>query len=131
MYDHRTFLNKDARSLQEAGHPTYPLFVQFGQKYMFGAPGPLTSYRNLIAPLPSTVWFLVLLSIIAVLITFLMAMTVYRMFPREELVLPGVGWDDIVVKTVSTLTEPEAVPYFPKWSAGTFFLCLICKLLNG
>ena len=78
----------------------------------------MRSFRNLIYPLPSVVWALLLLSVGAMTILFIVIVHVYKGLPGEGLVRPGVTWKDICLKTICTLTEPEQISYFPTWSTG-------------
>ena len=108
----------EGRSILINAHITYPFFMKFGDRYLFGAPGPLTSFENLTDPLPYLIWSMILGSLVTMTFAFLLTAQVYQLFPGEGLMTPGITWDKIVLKTVCTLTEPESYPYFPRWSAG-------------
>ena len=96
-------------------------------------PEPLPYFGNLIRPLPDTVWAAVFTMIFAMSLVFMAFNRVYRHLdanyvamgePRLTLKVSSVV--DFPVKTFSTLTEPDLIPWFPRWSAGTLLVALFC-----
>ena len=90
-------------------------------------PIPLPYFGNLIRPLPDTVWALVFLMVFAMSLVFMFISKIYARIDRdlnhfkgERLTQEGFSLVDYPVKTFSTLTEPELIPWFPSWSAGKF-----------
>ena len=90
----------------------------------------LDSYENLIRPLPSTVWATIFSMIFAMTFVFMGIHKVYkridemsgRSTPEERLTVHVSSKVDFAIKTFSTLTEPDGIPWFPRWSAGKLLI---------
>ena len=105
-------------------HYTIPSYLTF-DILATRIPIPLPYFGNLIRPLPNIVWATIFSMVILMSIVFFIINKTYRRIDKHS------GWDkdkrltikvasvvDFPVKTFSTLTEPELIPWFPQWSAG-------------
>ena len=99
----------------------YPWLTPTLQKFLlfYGYPREKASYYNLILAFPTEVWLLLMLVIVAFILLLNVILLVYRdILCRNDLVKSGIKKWDIVLKVVSTLTEPDSFDYFPVWSTG-------------
>ena len=66
------------------------------------------------------VWALFIGSFAACLAVFLLLFLGYSRISKEEqgIMADNVGYWRIVIKVVSTITEPDSIDFFPTWSAG-------------
>ena len=72
---------------------------------------------NIIDLLPWSVWALIVFAVAAAALTFELAAFVYNTLPqKEDLIKGNPNFGDISVRILGTLTEPDAIPYFPAWS---------------
>ena len=105
-------------------HFTVPIYVS-ANVLTSRVPVLLPNYGNLVRPLPPTVWATVLCMVAAMS---LVVMAINKVYERldETLGLKGderltrrvLSYADYFVKTFSTMTEPELLSWFPRWSAG-------------
>ena len=77
---------------------------------------------NLIKVFSSDVWLAILASLSCMASTFALLHFVYSrstVFKELQLAGPISGWIDFPLLTFCSLTEPDPIPFFPKFSAGT------------
>ena len=105
--------------------------VSFFPRYFFSPVELTDSPANFINVFPSTLWALILAVLIFFCLLFLLFHSVYNNLDRSDgelgLVKKGLRRSDVVLKTVCTLTEPEGIPFFPRWSAGVWTIKLCTK----
>ena len=89
----------------------------------------LDSYENLIRPLPNVVWAAVFTMIFVQTFIFMAIHAIYARIDamrshdgEEKLTVHVSSKFDFAIKTFSTLTEPDGISWFPRWSAGKFDL---------
>ena len=85
----------------------------------------LPNYGNLIRPLPPTVWMTVFVMIFVMTLVFMAISKTYAYIDAtcyheedKRLTKDVFSSADFLIKTFSTITEPELIPWFPQWSAG-------------
>ena len=57
---------------------------------------------------------------------FLLVFNAYKQFPEEGLAAPLVEWDDMILQTVCSLTEPDRINVFPEISGGLKQSTVVC-----
>ena len=101
--------------------------VRFDTMDMLGSRIPilLPNYGNLIRPLPPTVWMTVFVMIFVMTLVFMAISKTYAYIDAtcnheedKRLTKDVFSSADFLIKTFSTITEPELIPWFPQWSAG-------------
>ena len=103
---------------------TYPTYFGF-DILATRLPVRLPNYGNLIRALPPIVWGTIFVLIFVMSLVFMTINKTYAYIDanyiiNEEMRLtrPVLSLVDFFIKTFSTITEPELIPWFPKWSTG-------------
>lgn len=97
----------------------------------------LPSFGNLIRPLPNLVWMAILALILVMSLLFMTINKTYLLIDNqinrgeEDRLTLKVGLADFFIRTFSTITEPEVIPWFPKWSAGSTGQLNIITILSN
>ena len=108
----------------------YPM-ISFASsiKYLYAPQDLRNSVWNLTAPLTSLAWGLVLVSVLSSAGLVVTMTILYRrleqVLPEQKegtLVLKQLQARDVFLKVLGSLTEPDSLHFFPKWSAGNFEL---------
>ena len=101
---------------------TYPFHV-VNSKWISRQPIPLKAYNSMINVFSFTVWIFVIATL------FLLAMLfgfVYFMYQKDErtqnLAIKLTHPMDFVLLTYFAITEPDPLPWFPRWSSGIYSL---------
>ena len=102
-------------------------------------PIQLPYYGNLIRPLPSPVWTAIFTLVLVMTVVFIGIQRTYQYIDGEfitetedYLTMEVPSLLDFLIKTFSTVTEPELIPWFPRWSTGMIvFSCLDWTYLNS
>ena len=119
----------------EFGIATQPLFYDKAQVLQYThtiyntldiftsrIPVKLPPYQNIFRPFPFEVWVGLLVVTVICSITFVVIQRTYRHLDEECKLSPRLTIDasisSILIKTFSTVTEPESLPWFPMWSSG-------------
>ena len=89
----------------------------------------LPNFGNLIRPLPVIVWITIIGVVFVMSIVFMAINKTYKYIDEnachhgEDRLTKQVRFVDFFIKTFSTITEPEWIPWFPRWSAGKLSFC--------
>ncbi len=97
--------------------------------YMTRQPAQVTTYDKILRPFPSNVWMLnILLSSCLAIVIF----TIHKVHMSEDLINHGVVREEkltmnLFLFPITKIVEPDALPWFEKWSTGKFvyFLWMI------
>lgn len=88
-------------------------------------PARLPNYGNLVRVLPPEVWVVILALIIVMSLVFMIINKTYAhidnsiLCSKDDKLTKTVSSPvDFFIKTFSTITEPELIPWFPRWSTG-------------
>ena len=93
-----------------------------GRIFLFGFPRKGNKFWNIISAFPPLLWALFLASAIVYAGMFVTIRFVYQRMPaNERLLKKGIGNWDVVIQVTATLTEPQGLDSFPRWSTG---MCL-------
>ena len=99
----------------------YPLLSDTRESRLifYGKPKAFPNYLNVVKAFPLTIWAILCLVTVSFIVLFCVILKVYKdLLGHQELVKDGINEIDIVLKVVSTLTEPDAFDIFPLWSTG-------------
>ena len=95
---------------------------EFEYKYLYGASVKEADIRNLIRPFTWPIWICVIVSIVSAACLLIFARWVYMKISEPgTLMKAGLTKSDVVIKIISTMTEPEGVEFFRGWSVGKNF----------
>ena len=101
--------------------PTFPIFpVGFADtRYLYGYPRSKKTSAGILVTFPILLWLLIGLVTLSHVGVFAAARVLYNgPLKGEGLVNYKATTYDVILKVVSTLTEPEGVNIFTKWSTG-------------
>ena len=111
------------RSEFDVGY-TFPVppFILHRRVYFYGRPRSEQSGFGVLTAFPPLLWGLILATTVVFTGVFMLLRSLYAGPLREnELLLrENSAKIDVFFKVAATLTEPEGVNIFPKWSTGNF-----------
>ena len=94
--------------------------------YLYGYPRVSANFFNMVTAFPVMVWVLVALVTLCSSLLLILVIMLYSSFPNcNELVKPNLTKADVVIKVISTLTEPNPMSFFLRWSRGKKLMLLM------
>lgn len=95
-------------------------FLTTGMRYVARYPSPVYYFNQYLKAFSMHVWFAVFGTLLSFAFTFKLIFHFYSKKFNEADLIGHVTHDpvDFGLLTFAGLTEPEALPWFPKWSAG-------------
>ena len=98
---------------------TYSVSISF-YKIVFISREPDKIERNdyILNTFDLTTWILILVLILIMSLAFKTIHMVYQSIPGQKLAGPLTHQADYILLVVGTLTEPDSIPWFPRFSAG-------------
>ena len=87
-------------------------------RYFYGPPRQMHNMWSLVNIFPVSVWAMILVSVVLSFAVMEAARRVYLMLPSDGFVNGRVNASDILLKVFASLTEPDPMPFFRRWSAG-------------
>ena len=98
---------------------TYPIFNMNAERYLYGPQVVRNELYNLLRPFPQDIWLMILFSLVATILLFLLIHETYKKLPEGSgLIAKQFGNADLALKTLGTLTEPDRLTFFPSASTG-------------
>ena len=102
---------------------TYPTFLQLRYALLTRGPRPIKSITNLLRPFTALGWVFILVSLAVAVSTELMAFKMYsRLLPELDLIKKSTKADQVAIRMLASMTEPDRINYFRGWSTGNILL---------
>ena len=95
----------------------YPFPTTEGFIYFYGEPRKATNMLSLISNFPTVLWGLILLSTLCSYGFLVLAYSIYQNVQENDMVTATDEFS-IFMKVLGSLTEPDSINIFHRWSAG-------------
>ena len=97
---------------------TYPFLETKRFLYFYGQPRKKSSILNSVSVFSPQVWSAILGCFVLVSGTFQIIRLSYMRIESNGLLRSGITATELAFKVLATLTEPDRIDAFPKWSTG-------------
>ena len=90
---------------------------------------PIMNYANIVRPFPPMIWGIVGITFLPMASVLVIFYHVYSKHLQSSVTLsPCISYFDMYLRIFSTLTEPDPIPWFKGWSAGTHIIALMSHI---
>ena len=97
-------------------------------RYLYVPQSKQNDPASLLTPLPPMAWIVTLVAAALSIVMTLVIVSVYKALKEEDGLLVGdtLRMNEVFLKMLGSLTEPDALDFFPRWSTGKIDLEKIC-----